>query len=517
MIKLNITSCRWALKHLKNEGDTDLFPRPFEIDALTQSSGDVIRLLRSIDIGSYRWVGGRRTLVPKEMVSFRVATQLDPIDSLVLAALIRQFGFDIERKRVPIEEEIVFSYRFKPSRGGHLYTPTSNWSKFWQASLERTEAQRGWVVIADVGGYYNQIYHHSMENQLLAMGLPQEVVTSILRLLKKLTQGVSRGIPIGPHSVHLLAECVFDPIDRSLLSRKYTFCRFVDDVHIFCNTQEQAFTALFDLANILDKQQRLALQRHKTKVLPAEEFAEIATRMTMEAPLNELEREIIEVIDRLSGGDRYKNVQPASLSNEDLDTLSQRNLENLLNSYLGQEEPNYPRIRWLFRRLAQVGVPGAVSLALDRIEELVPALADLGQYLISVQQGLESNWVDIGNDILKAIYLPIIEHSEYLTMTLLNLYARLPALNHVEPILQMYPTSPPMVRRKVVRAATALGADYWLREQKETLPVVDPWLRRALIAGASTFSEDERKYWLQHIQKEGTELEKIVARWARRQ
>jgi hypothetical protein len=81
MIKLNITSCRWALKHLKNEGDTDLFPRPFEIDALTQSSGDVIRLLRSIDIGSYRWVGGRRTLVPKEMVSFRVATQLDPVES----------------------------------------------------------------------------------------------------------------------------------------------------------------------------------------------------------------------------------------------------------------------------------------------------------------------------------------------------------------------------------------------------------------------------------------------------
>ena len=142
-------------------------------------------------------------------------------------------------------------------------------------------------------------------------------------------------------------------------------------------------------------------------------------------------------------------------------------------------------------------------------------MADLGQYLISVQHDYVGDWKGIGKDLLKAIHLPLIQHSEYLTAILLDLYARLPFLDQVESLLEMYPKSSPMVRRKIVRAATALGADYWLREQKESLPSVDPWLRRALIASACAFSKDEREYWLRRIEKEGTPMEKIVARWAR--
>jgi hypothetical protein len=102
-------------------------------------------------------------------------------------------------------------------------------------------------------------------------------------------------------------------------------------------------------------------------------------------------------------------------------------------------------------------------------------------------------------------------------MTLLDLYARLPGLNQVESILQMYPTSSPMVRRKTVRAATALQADYWLRERRVILPATDPWPRRALIAGASTFSKDERDFWLRRVMRECTDLERVVAQWTRSQ
>jgi len=122
---------------------------------------------------------------------------------------------------------------------------------------------------------------------------------------------------------------VFDPIDRSLLSRRYTFCRYVDDIHIFCKTQEEAYTALFDIADILDKQQRLTLQRHKTEVLPAGEFRERATRITAEAPLDDFEKQIITVIDRHTRGNRYGKVKPAKLPKADLKILSQHNLEKV--------------------------------------------------------------------------------------------------------------------------------------------------------------------------------------------
>ena len=228
-----------------------------------------------------------------------------------------------------------------------------------------------------------------------------------------------------------------------------------------------------------------------------------------------MEKDIIEVIDRYSNGDRYRNIDFKVLSEEDLTILSQQNLETLLNSYLAHDEPNFTRIRWLFRRLAQVGVPGAIPLAVAQLEQFSPAIADLASYLLSAKYNYSGDWWQVGEDILHALELPIIRHSEYLTVILLDLFARLPILNHRDRILQKYRTDSPsqMVKRKIVCAAMAHHADYWLRQLKEELPSADPWLKRALMAGASTFSKDERTFWLRRIEKR-TELEKFIAKWA---
>src|SRR5207248_3066471 len=151
------------------------FPRLFEFEAVASYPDEVEKLLQATDIGSYSWFAGRSTIVPKGELSFRSATQLDPWDSLILTALIREFGDTIEKKRIPY-----------------------------------------------------------------SAGVPLEAAKSINRLLGNLTQGVSCGIPVGPHATHLLAECVFDPIDKNLLTEGYAFCRFVDDIHIFCKTRQQA-------------------------------------------------------------------------------------------------------------------------------------------------------------------------------------------------------------------------------------------------------------------------------------
>ena len=168
---------------------------------------------------------------------FRYATQLDPWDSLILTAFIREYGDAIERMRIPYRDEIVYSYRFEPMSNGEMYRRDADWPSFWERSKEEAVRMGGYVAIADVSSYYNQIYHHRLENQLVSAGVPLEAAKSINRLLGNLTQGVSRGIPVGPHAAHLLAECVFDPIDKNLLTEGYAFCRFVDDIHIFCKTR----------------------------------------------------------------------------------------------------------------------------------------------------------------------------------------------------------------------------------------------------------------------------------------
>ncbi|NQT24137.1 reverse transcriptase, partial [candidate division KSB1 bacterium] len=160
MIRLPKSTYNWALKHLLKEGDTDLFPIPFEINAIKYNWDTILPLLAKLDLTNYIWDGGRRFVVPKEKTTFRSATQLHPLDSLILAALIKQHGNKIEKARIPKEDNCVFSYRFDPQPDGRFYGQTSNWHEFWKTSLDKANNKNiFWVVIADITDYYNQIYH----------------------------------------------------------------------------------------------------------------------------------------------------------------------------------------------------------------------------------------------------------------------------------------------------------------------------------------------------------------------
>src|SRR5436189_2355286 len=181
MLKLKPTSYNWAVTHLLKESDTDLFPRPFELDAIEYYRDEVERSLQAIDIGSYSWHEGRSAIVPKGVLSFRSATQLDPWDSLVLTALIGEFGDRLEKKRIPYGDEIVFSYRFAPMSDGTMYNMDADWPSFWKKSKEKAASIGGYVAITDVSNYYNQIYHPRLEQQLQGAEVPQEAAQSIIK------------------------------------------------------------------------------------------------------------------------------------------------------------------------------------------------------------------------------------------------------------------------------------------------------------------------------------------------
>ena len=149
-MKLDSASYIWALRHLSEEGDSDLFPAPFEIQVFDYCWPDIQAALSKLDVEQYQWSDGRRFVIPKEALAFRNATQLDPFDSLVLAALIYEFGSAIESHRIPAGEAIVFSRRFDPKVDGRIYGDSSNWDAFWSASLKRSSLPGvEYVAVAD--------------------------------------------------------------------------------------------------------------------------------------------------------------------------------------------------------------------------------------------------------------------------------------------------------------------------------------------------------------------------------
>ena len=284
-MKLSKKSIEWAFAHLLKENDTDLFPEPLEIEIMHCKRDDIIARLQNLDIGAYEWKPFRRFLVPKGELSYRMITQLNPLDSLVLSAIIYEFGSKIEEKRVPESEKCVFSYRFAPDEDGTLYSRADSWKDFWETNLENAR-NCGCIACLDISDFYNQIYHHTLENMMIYAGIPKEIIKSVMRLLEYLTQKMSRGLPVGPHAAHLLAEMSLIPIDDSLHVHGIHYCRYADDIIVFAENEVDARTKIYKIAEILDQNQRLMLQRQKTRLLGKTEFLEYATQMIADNPLS---------------------------------------------------------------------------------------------------------------------------------------------------------------------------------------------------------------------------------------
>lgn len=514
-VKLPRAAYKWALKHLMAEGDTDLFPRAFEIDAIRFGWADVLGKLADLDLTQYAWRGYRRFVVPKAKQAFRAATQLAPMDSLILAALVKKYGGKIEQSRVPAAEGRVFSYRFDPQPDGRFYGTSSAWHEFWKASLRKAKRKKcTWVTIADVADFYNQVYHHVLENELVRAGVPEAVMRVILRALKNVTQRVSRGIPVGPHSVHLLGECALIPVDGSLRSGGREYCRYVDDVHFFCQSKGEAEAVLADFAKLLDQHGRLMLQNAKTKILPAGKFVGLAESMLADRPLDENEERIIKLVRKHSSGDPYASVSPADLSKRDRDALAGTKLEELLRQYLSAKPVDYQRVGWLLRRLAQVAAPGAIDFVLARIDKLGPVLPDVVRYIVHASRSYLGDLQQGGARVVKALAVPIVAHNEYLQAVLVNLIAKVPDLDHIGACLALYDSAGPSVRREIVLAAAAADQAHWVKERKDEFASGDPWFRCALVSAAPRLAGDEGRHWVGGLKPTMSGMEKLVAKWA---
>lgn len=122
-------SLEWAVDFVQAHSDGDLFPKVLEIDAVVAEKTHFVSQLAGTDLGTFPPGSCRRFIVPKDEISYRQATQLDPQDSIILSALIFQFGQQIEDLRLPTTK--VFSYRFKPTLPDGLYSSKTAWNNFW--------------------------------------------------------------------------------------------------------------------------------------------------------------------------------------------------------------------------------------------------------------------------------------------------------------------------------------------------------------------------------------------------
>lgn len=516
-MKLPEEAYRWAINHLFKESDTDLFPRPYELKIVHERADKIINKCKEIDIGSYKWKASRRFVVPKDNISYRVATQLDIMDSIMLGAIIYHYGNLIESNRIPEADDTVFSYRFKPKPDGTLYSNQNAWNRFWESCKETSKYYK-YVVMCDISDFYNQIYHHTVENQLIACGFPNEILSSIVRLISDITQKNSRGIPVGPHAFHIIAEAALTPVDESLHVKGVPFKRYVDDFVLFCKTEKEARIRINQMAEILDKQQRLVMQNQKTHIYTKQEFADKCKQMLVEEPKLQIENELIQIINSYTSGDAYAKINISEIKDEDLRRMRQQDIIDLLNSHLKGESPNYEKIRWLYRRLAQIGLPTAIEYSVENFDALVPALNDVCLYINSCAQNYTSDWKKIGDYLIEILEDEIIESNDFYKISLLNLFVYNPKLNHFSTLIKMYKTSSPSVKREILLASMNYKSASWIRELKEQFNSFDSWQKRSYLVAAKNLPPEERTFFFKTV-NEGMDdsniIEKEIISWSK--
>lgn len=126
----------WALTHVKKFGDTDIFPVPFEFDAIAHAWTALKGELASRDLEVLRIRSARRFLVPKPGGGFRAAVQLDPLDALIYTALVYEMAPTLENARIPASQKIACSYRIQLDPNGSFFGPSNGWHDFHGRSSE---------------------------------------------------------------------------------------------------------------------------------------------------------------------------------------------------------------------------------------------------------------------------------------------------------------------------------------------------------------------------------------------
>lgn len=510
---LSKDSVQWAISFVARHSDGDIFPPLPEIVAISEKPEKLIEKLTDNQIQTFSPCPTRRFMVPKGELSYRLATQLHPQDSILLAAVVYQYSSGIEERRVGTDR--VYSYRFCPDNDCGLYGDNTGWNDFWSTAI-RKSANCSHILYCDIADFYNQIYHHTVENQLIESGFPNQICKWTINLFKATTANVSRGVPIGPHPVHLIVESSLIPIDNALLSSGVDFIRYVDDVLIFCSSRNDAIKSNRIVADTLDKQQRIILQQHKTALYNTEEFQKYAANMIEDHPINAQEDKILQIIRRYSNGNPYAVITYNQVSSEDWREFSEELISGIINDYISKDPIDYIRLRWFFRRLAQIGHPGALGATIANIDLLQPCLPNICAYISSIQSVPVDDWKRLGGNLLDLIDTDQNYDDIFSRLSILSLFTKNGHINHFERLARSFDGSDPSSRREILLAAKINGATDWLRNHKESYASMDPWQKTAFIFCISLFPKDERMYFARSI-KADCAFDDCLLQWVRAQ
>lgn len=296
MTILTDESLEFARTHIRRYYDSDFYPKPFEFDAIWHCWEDVKRFLLSTNVHKLPVMPAKATSWPKHRGGYRVVHQLDPIDSVIYAALVYQVSVAVERARYSADRAVACAYRIELDDGS-FFARGNGYDQFRAQSRQLAENYR-YVLLVDVADFYNQVYVHRVNNAIEhASPAPKGLADDIETFLGKINSTISQGLPVGPAASIVLAEALMIDVDQFLVGLGHPHCRYVDDFRIYATRERELVSVLQELTLYLYQNHRLSISHEKTRLVGADEFL----RSDIDNPYEMQKAETFEKLDALGG------------------------------------------------------------------------------------------------------------------------------------------------------------------------------------------------------------------------
>jgi len=497
---------------------------PFEYNAIESQQGDVLSYLKKLDVHAEGIREYRTSLIPKSLVGFRIATQLDPLDTIISHALIYEISDDIERARVPKGNEIVFSFRLKPEKDGTMYDPDYTYTTFINKAISLVGFNNySHVLQTDIADFYPSIYLHNIETALgeavKASGKAAHAQVLINYLKAMHLNQTHKGLPVGPQFSRPLAELILNDVDRILIEKGLVFVRYVDDYIIFANSAADAYAKLSFLAQVLYDTRNLKLNEKKTEILAKDVFIKKHSTTPAKVEAENIVNRFNDLLGEL-GIDQnpYEDIDPDSISEEDWERLRSINLKQILEAELSKAEPDGSLVTFTLSNLARIDNTEVADIILTdtSVAKLFPRLRSIVAYLTRVRAFSNDHQYQIGQKVIDLLGNTLLSALEFNRMWLLHMFTLSSEWDHAEYFESLYEryNDNLTLRELLLAIGRARNISFYRKNKGMSLDMSD-WTRRAFLAGVSCLPEDERNPWYKARSLRNRDfLDRIVEVWA---
>lgn len=510
----------FAVDNIAKFGDTDIFPFPIENHIFFDKREDTVKLLKEIFDNFNSYVVENSPINESMLASagytgFRWATQIDPVWNAYLLGLVLSIAEKIEAARMPANK--VFSYRIKLDRDEKtIFDNNYGWLEFQKASITQAKEHK-YVLICDISHFYANVYHHRLENSLTKLNVSDtRIIKNIMDLLQRFSNIKSYGLPVGGQASRILAELLLNRTDKLLRTKSIEFCRYVDDYHIFADSENELYEHLLYLSKILIENEGLSLQKSKTRIINADEFIS-STEYTINGGSNQdspATRNLFTIKLKYDPYSLTATEDYESIKNE----IDKLDILGILSDELNKSRIHSPTMKKLIQSIRYLNPDvknSTVKALVENIEILLPVFPNLMILMNDVFSELEE---ELKQEICIKLQ-ELIRQKTYIMQIELNLAYSLRVLSHVfsdeneDLLISVYrETESRLVKRDIILIMAKWGADYWLSDLKNRYNSLDLWEKRSFIL-ASYYLGDEGKHWREHFKNEFSPSDRLYRDW----